>query len=77
MTYHEIVREVNSLSLDEQLSLLEVLANLIRQKTPRRTQQDDSLKRLRGILKPAPGETLPTKAELTNNYTDYLIEKYS
>jgi hypothetical protein len=77
MTYQEIVTEIEKLPLSEQLSLLEVLLNLIKYKTPQRGQQADSLKRVRGLLKPAPGDPVPTEAELTNDYTNYLIEKYS
>ncbi len=35
------------------------------------------LERVRGMLKPAPGEPMPTDAELSDDYTDYLIEKYA
>ena len=73
MTYQDIVREVNKLSLNEQLSLLGVLSNLIRTKIPRRTQPADSLKRVRGMLKPAVGEAVLTDLDaiVTRNIKDY------
>jgi len=77
MTYQEIVNEIEKLPLREQISLLEVLANLISEKTPQPTGQMDSLKRVQGILKPAPGDPLPTESELMDEYTDYLIRKYT
>jgi hypothetical protein len=71
MTYQELVTEIENLPLAEQLSLMETLARLISRPPA------SSLERVRGLLKPAPGESMPTDAELAEDYTDYLLKKYA
>jgi hypothetical protein len=77
MTYQDLVTEIENLSLAEQLSLLETLAQLISRQTRQHSPPENSLERVRGMLKPAPGEPIPTDAELADNYTDYLLKKYA
>jgi hypothetical protein len=53
------------------------LARLISRRTVKPTAPASSLERVRGLLKPAPGESMPTDAELAEDYTDYLLKKYA
>jgi hypothetical protein len=77
MIYQELVTEIEKLPLAEQLSLLETLARLISQRTMKPTAPESSLERVRGLLKPAPGQEMPTDVELADDYTDYLLKKYA
>lgn len=77
MIYQELVTEIEKLPLDKQLSLLETLARFISRRTYKPAAPENSLQRVRGLLKPAPGQTMPTDAELRDDYTDYLLEKYA
>jgi hypothetical protein len=77
MTYQEIVTEIGKLPLAEQLSLMETLSRFISRRTFKHSEPKTSLERVRGMLKPAPGEPMPTDADLLDDYTDYLMEKYA
>ncbi len=77
MLYQEIVTEIENLPLAEQLLLMETLARLVSRRTSRRSASQTSLEQVRGMLKPAPGEPMPTDADLADDYTDYLMEKYA
>ncbi len=77
MTYQDLVTEIENLSLAEQLALMETLARFISRRTFKPAAPENSLERVRGMLKPAPGEPLPTEAELADDYTDYLLKKYT
>lgn len=77
MTYQQLVAEIEKLPLPEQLSLLETLARLISRQAVKPTTSVDSLARVRGLLKPPPGSSLPTNEELENDYTDHLLRKYA
>ena len=77
MTYHELVTEIERLPLAEQLSLMETLARLINRRTVKPAAATSSVERVRGLLKPAPGEPMPTDAELADDYTAYLLKKYA
>jgi len=77
MIYQDLVTEIEKLPLSKQLSLMEILARRISHHVIKPTAPANSLERVRGLLKPAPGEAAPTDAELADDYTDYLIEKYS
>lgn len=80
MTYQQLVTEMEKLPLPEQLSLLEVLAGMIGRQVVRPTavaavaNGDDSLARVRGMLKPVRG-AMPSDEELEADYTDYLLRK--
>ncbi len=45
--------------------------------TSKCSEPKTSLERVRGMLKPAPGEPMPTDADLADDYTDYLMEKFA
>ncbi|MFP4396015.1 MAG: hypothetical protein ACLFTI_12215 [Anaerolineales bacterium] len=75
MTYQELVAEIEDLSLDEQLSLVRTLIQSINQRTLKDTTADTSIERVRGIFKPA--GPIPIDADLADDYTDYLIRKYT
>ena len=77
MIYQELVTEIEKLPLTEQLSLLETLARLISRRTVKPTAPENSLQRVRGLLKPAPSQSTPTDTELVDDYTEYLIKKYT
>lgn len=77
MVYQDLVNEIKNLSLDEQLSLMETLAKLVRRRTAQAVTPQNSLERVRGLLKPAPGEPMPTESELADDYADYLLKKYA
>ncbi|MBN1877214.1 MAG: hypothetical protein JXA33_23530 [Anaerolineae bacterium] len=67
MTYQDLVLEVKKLPLDEQLSLMETLLQCISHRTRSRNDvPQDSLARIRGMLKPV--GPMPTDAELTRDY---------
>ena len=77
MIYQDLVTEIENLSLNEQLSLMETLVKLVSRRTAKAITPQNSLERVRGLLKPAPGEPMPTEAELTDDYTDYLMKMYA
>ena len=77
MIYQEIVTEIENLPLDKQLSLMETLARSISRRGSRRSAPKTSLEQVRGVLKPAPGEPMPTDADLADDYTNYLMKKYA
>lgn len=75
MTFQNLLTEISQLPLDERLALLEVLTHSLRTEL-RRTPRDGSpVNRVRGLLKPA--GPLPTDVERKDDYTRYLIEKYT
>ena len=77
MIYQEIVTEIENLPLDKQLSLMETLARSISRRASRRSAPKTSLEQVRGMLKPAPGELMPTDADLADDYAGYLMQKYA
>jgi predicted nuclease of restriction endonuclease-like RecB superfamily len=75
MTYKELVAEVSRLSLEEQQALLQELSHIIGAAKASRERGAAPAEAVRGMLKregPA-----PTDEELKEEYTQYLIEKYS
>ena len=77
MSYRELVAEIEKLPLDKQLSLMETLARSISRRAIKPAMPERSLERVRGLLKPAPGEKTPTDDELADDYTNYLLKKYA
>lgn len=75
MTYQKLVTEIQRLSVSEQLALLEVLTRSLRNELQPRAGSISSAKRVRGMLKP--DGPLPSDDELKNDYTNYLIQKYT
>ena len=76
MTYQELVTQVKKLPLNQQLSLLETLNHLIQESIDPPPRAENSLARVRGMLKPQ-NQPTPTDTTLAADYTDYLIQKYS
>ena len=56
MTYQQLVSEIENLPLAEQLSLMETLDRLISRRAAKPHPPASSLERVRGLLKPAPGD---------------------
>ncbi len=77
MIYQELVTEIEKLPLDKQLSLLETLAKAISRRASKTVLPQTSLEQVRGLLKSNPGEPEATDVDLADNYTDYLLKKYS
>ncbi len=74
VSYPKVVENIKQLTLEEQLTLLETLSHMIRGTLRRETKPTNAKANLRGILKS--DSALPSEEELTNAYTQYLIEKY-
>jgi hypothetical protein len=89
MTYKELVTEVAGLSLAEQRALLQELSYMVNQKASARLEQISPADKVRGMTKPDGPALLamqgilqtdgpsPTDEELREEYTNYLIKKYS
>jgi hypothetical protein len=77
MTFAQILTELNTLSLDERLKLLEALTHSLQGELhPRlRARKGSSLKRVLGVLRPAKGE-IPGDAELKDDYINHLVRKH-
>lgn len=74
MTYSEIVNTVKNLPYEQKVSLIEMLAQSLRDEQKPAGSQQSSLSKVRGLLKSA--DMPQTKSQLTDDYTNYLIEKY-
>lgn len=74
MTYQEIAVQIRRLPLRERLELLDVLARSLKDELES-AQPKSSLERIRGIGKP--DGVPPTDAEVNEDYTNYLLRKYS
>ncbi len=75
MTYQELLTEISQLPLDERLALLEALTHSLRAELRPPARAGSSVQRVRGLLKPA--GPAPTDAEIQEDYTRHLIEKYT
>ena len=75
MTVQEVMTEISRLSYEERLELLASLTRTLREEWRSHSRAESSLNQVRGLLKP--DGPLPTDAELADDYTDYLIEKYT
>ncbi len=74
LSYQDIVIAVRQLPTEKRLSLMEELVHLLSAEWQPPRTGESSISRVRGMLKPPVG---PTPSELRDDYTDYLIEKYS
>lgn len=74
ISYPTVVENIKRLTLEEQLTLLEAISRLIRGALHQEARPTNSRANLRGILKPE--NASPSEEELTDAYTQYLIEKY-
>ncbi|MDY0020811.1 MAG: hypothetical protein RBT47_12515 [Anaerolineae bacterium] len=73
MLYQELVEEIKRLSLEDRLSLLELISRSVREELQSDKPQSDSFLHLRGILKPE--GPLPSENELADDHTRHLIDK--
>jgi len=74
MIYEDWVSEIKYLTLTERLSLIEAISRPLREELYQSKAEKGKVRRVRGMLKPV-GD-MPTDNEITNTYTEYLIEKY-
>ncbi|MGI8690087.1 MAG: hypothetical protein ACR2M3_16030 [Thermomicrobiales bacterium] len=72
MTFQEMITEIPHLSHEERLALLEALYWSLRAETAQ--AETSSLLHLRGVLKP--DTPLPSTYDYTEEYANYVIEKY-
>lgn len=77
MTFTQILTEIDGLTVDERLRLLEALTRSLQveMRPRRRARQGSSLKRVMGILRPANGK-IPSERELREERADYLARKH-
>jgi hypothetical protein len=75
MTYQELVTHIRRLPLHERLELLNVLALSLKDELNPPGQHGSTLERIRGIAKPEGPP--PTDEQIEEDYTNYLMEKYS
>ena len=75
MTVQEMISEIKRLSLEERLELLKLLTHSLRDERQKRPREESSVNRVRGMLKP--DGPIPSDSELNDEYTDYLVEKYT
>lgn len=74
MTYQELATHIRQLPLRERLDLLHVLTLSLKDELDSSRQNASTLERIRGIARPD-GEP-PTKQQMQEEYTDYLMKKY-
>ena len=75
MTREELVEEIRRLPLEQRVELLEVISRSVREEVRPREHRASIVSRLRGIAKP--DGPPPTDEEVKEDYTRYLMEKYS
>ena len=74
MTVQDLVSEARQLSLEERIQLLELLAHTLREEWLPRETPRSSFAHLRGVLKSEAAP--PTDEEISDAYTEHLMEKY-
>ena len=75
MTHEELIREIMQLPLEQRMELLEALKRSLQEETHLQERRRDAVRRLRGIAKP--DGPPPSDEEIKDEYTRYLMEKYS
>jgi hypothetical protein len=77
MTFTQILTELDTLSLEERLKLLEALTRSLQgELRPRlRARKGSSLKRVMGILRPTNGK-IPSDSDLKDDYINHLVRKH-
>ena len=75
MTHEELIKEIMQLPLEQRMELLETISRSLREEMRPREQKESIVSRLRGIAK-FDGPP-PTDEEIKEDYTRYLMEKYS
>ncbi len=75
MTHEELIKEIMQLPLEQRIKLLTEISRSVTEETRPQERRMAAVRRLRGIAKfdgPA-----PTDEEIKEDYTRYLMEKYS
>ena len=75
MTTQELIAELNRLSLDERLEILEMLSRDIRNTLHTPLLRPSPVEKVRGLLNT--DSPLPSQDALNRDYRDYLEAKYS
>lgn len=77
MTFAQLLTEIDRLSTDERLKLMEALTRSLQvdMRPTRKARRGSSLKRVRGILRPRWGKA-PTDRELHDEYINLLSQKH-
>ena len=75
MTYQELAAEIVRLPIAERLALLELVSRSVREDLAPPSRTESLAAQLRGIAKS--DEPPPTDAEVRDDYTNFLEQKYS
>ena len=75
MTREQLIKEIRQLPLEQRMELLEVISRSVREEMHPRERRVSAVRRLRGIAKP--DGPPPSDEEIKEDYTRYLMEKYS
>ena len=75
MTYQELAAEIVRLPIQERLILLELVSRSLREDLRPQPIAKSLASRLRGIARP--GGPAPADAEIEDDYTTFLEQKYS
>jgi len=77
MTFAQIVTEIEHLSLEERLKLMEALTRSfhVDLRPRRKTRKVSALERVRGVLRPADGR-IPTDQEWKEDYLNHQSRKH-
>ena len=76
MGYHDILKGIHTLTVEEQLRLIEELTRSLLQGMSVHRPSASPAERVRGLLKPV-GQPIPDDGQITDAYSQYLIEKYT
>lgn len=77
MTFAQLLTEIDRLSTDERLRLMEALTRSLQVdlRPTRKSRKGSSLKRVRGVLR-LRGNKAPTDRELRDEYVNLLSQKH-
>jgi hypothetical protein len=75
MTHEQLIKEIRQLPLEQRMELLEAISRSVREEMRPRETRESIVRRLRGIAKP--DGPPPSDEEIKEDYTRYLMEKYS
>lgn len=75
MTHEQLLEEIRKLPLEQRMELLEAISRSVREEMHIRERRVSAARRLRGVAKP--DGPPPSDEEIKEDYTRYLIEKYS
>jgi hypothetical protein len=75
MTHEELIKEILQLPPEERAEVLEAIKRSLQEEMRLQERRRDAVRRLRGIAKPEGPP--PSDEEIKDEYTRYLMEKYS